>query len=102
VTSNSPANYNLSIAVSVSPSPQFGYKWTLDPGAGTLTNDTPLAPSHTVPATAGTGTLTLEPTEGGAATGTTANNRNNRGQQGTRTTVDSHLMLGLEGRADAW
>ena len=49
--------------------PAVGYKWTLDSAAGTLTGDTTSSPTHTAPASAGEGMLTLKAMIGSLDTG---------------------------------
>ena len=59
VTSGSPGAYNLTISGTATPVPPFGILWTLEPAAGTLANETSATPTHSSPAAAGDGTLTL-------------------------------------------
>jgi len=61
--------YNLTIQGNVAPIPPYGYKWTLDSSAGTLTNDTSSSPTHTAPASEGEGTLTLKAMNGAEESG---------------------------------
>ena len=45
--------------IAPAPDPPVSYKWTLDAAAGTLTDDTTSAPTHTAPGAEGQGMLTL-------------------------------------------
>ena len=60
VVSGSKGPYVLNFNGQITPSGKFSYKWTLDPAAGTLTNDTSPSPTHTAPASIGEGDIKLE------------------------------------------
>lgn len=60
VVSGSPGSYVLVIHGQVAPSPPYACKWRLAAAVGTLTDDTSRAPTHSAPAAAGQGVLTLQ------------------------------------------
>lgn len=66
--SSAVASYPLQFSGQVQPN-SFGYGWTLDSGAGTLSNPTTATPTHSPPPTIGSGKLTLQATSGGTNVG---------------------------------
>ncbi|MHC4155304.1 MAG: hypothetical protein ACYST6_10340, partial [Planctomycetota bacterium] len=61
--------YVLDIQGDIDPAASLSYKWTLDSGAGTLSNDTTSTPTHSAPTTPGEGMLELKAMIGTTDTG---------------------------------
>jgi hypothetical protein len=72
VVSGSPGPYVLTITGRVDPASTYSCQWTLAAAAGTLSGATTTSPTHTAPASAGQGNLTLTGAHGGTAAGCTA------------------------------
>ena len=72
VVSGSAGPYVLTIEGSVDPSPLYTPSWTLEAGAGTLTNATTTTPTHTAPAAEGDGKSVLTGMKGSTAASCTA------------------------------